>query len=88
MASRETSSQETTSWKTPGANRFEVQSGEGPVLTGFEGARHIAVRTPLFFWPASVLYIPGVSHIGRWVYHLLFGDAAPAVSPTVQGGVS
>lgn len=40
----------------------------GRALVGFEAVRRAAVQTPLGFVPAALLYVPGVSRVGRVVY--------------------
>lgn len=61
---------------------------EGRVLVGFPAVRRAGLQTPLGFLPASVLYVPGVSHLGRWVYGMVAasrGRDACSV-PGVRGG--
>lgn len=40
----------------------------GRVLVGYRALRRALLQTPLGCVPALVMYLPGVSHIGTWVY--------------------
>jgi len=40
----------------------------GRVLVGFPAVRRALAQTPVGFVPGALLYVPGVSHLGRWVY--------------------
>jgi len=43
-------------------------TASGKVLVGYDAYRAIAARTPLVFWFAPVMALPGVSHVGRRIY--------------------
>jgi predicted DCC family thiol-disulfide oxidoreductase YuxK len=50
---------------------MHVVSSSGRVTAGFDGARAIAARLPLF-WPLAVIgFLPGVAWLGRRVYNRL-----------------
>jgi len=46
-----------------------MQTRTGRVLVGFPAMRRAILQTPLGFLPASVLYLPGISAMGRIVYN-------------------
>lgn len=48
-----------------------LRTADGRVLVGFPAVRRAALQTPLGFVPAALLYIPGISHVGRRVYDVI-----------------
>jgi len=61
-------------------------TARGKILVGYDAYRAMAARTPLLFWFAPIMALPGVSHIGRRIYRHVADNrgttscAAPAVS--------
>jgi len=45
-----------------------MRTGDGRVLLGFPAVRRALLQTPLGFVPASLLYLPGISHAARPLY--------------------
>ena len=45
-----------------------MRTSEGRVLVGYPAMRRALRRTPVGFLPALVMYVPGISHVGRRVY--------------------
>lgn len=45
-----------------------MRTSGGKVLLGYPAMRRALLQTVLGFVPALVMYVPGVSHIGRRVY--------------------
>jgi len=43
----------------------------GALLVGFPALRRALTQTPMGALPALFLYLPGVSHLGRRVYHAI-----------------
>ena len=48
-----------------------MRTNGGGVLVGFPAVRRAMRRTPLGLIPALILYVPGLSHIGRRVYETI-----------------
>lgn len=44
---------------------------DGRVLVGYPAMRRALLQTPIGFFPALLMYLPVVSHIGRRVYKLV-----------------
>ncbi len=45
-----------------------MRTRNGRVLVGFAAVRRAMVQTPLGAVPALFAYVPGVSHVGAWMY--------------------
>lgn len=45
-----------------------MRTRRGSTLIGFPAVRRALAQTPLGCVPALALYLPGVSHTGRWMY--------------------
>lgn len=45
-----------------------MRTRDGRVLVGYPAVRRALLQTPPGFLPALVMYLPGVSHIGRRIY--------------------
>ncbi|MCB9846028.1 MAG: DUF393 domain-containing protein [Phycisphaeraceae bacterium] len=45
-----------------------MRTRDGRLLIGFPAVRRALGQTPMGVLPALALYLPGVSHAGRWVY--------------------
>ena len=48
-----------------------MRTRSGAVLVGFPALRRALVQTPLGCLPALLLYLPIVSHAGRWAYRVI-----------------
>ncbi|MEC9374296.1 MAG: hypothetical protein VYC34_10650, partial [Planctomycetota bacterium] len=48
----------------------------GRVLVGYPAVRRALLQTPLGAIPALVMYLPGISHAGRWVYGKIAANRA------------
>ena len=40
----------------------------GKILKGIDVYRYAFLRMPLLFWIGALLYLPGIYHVGKWVY--------------------
>jgi len=45
-----------------------MRTRDGRTLVGYEAMRRALVQTPLGFLPSLLMYLPGISHVGRRVY--------------------
>lgn len=66
-----------------------LRTADGRVLVGFPAMRRAMSRTPLGFPLAAVLYVPGLSAIGRAVYGVIArnrGREACSIHPDGPGG--
>ncbi len=48
-----------------------MRTADGRVLVGYPAVRRALLRTPLGFFPALLMYVPGISHIGVRVYKMI-----------------
>lgn len=48
-----------------------LRTPAGQLLVGFPAVRRALRRTPLGLLPALVLYVPGLSWVGEWVYAVI-----------------
>ena len=53
-----------------------MRTRDGRVLVGFPAVRRALRRTPLGCLPALVMYVPGVSDLGRAVYGVVARNRA------------
>lgn len=61
---------------------------DGRVLVGFPAVRRAGLQTILGFLPCLVLYVPGASHVGRWIYGVVAANRRRDVCevPGARGG--
>lgn len=45
-----------------------MRTRAGAALVGYPAMRRALLQTPLGFLPALLMYLPGISHAGEWVY--------------------
>lgn len=50
------------------AEGMPMRTSDGRVLIGFPAVRRALRVTPIGFLPATLLYLPGVSHVARYMY--------------------
>jgi predicted DCC family thiol-disulfide oxidoreductase YuxK len=53
-----------------------MRTRDGRTLVGFPAVRRALLQTPVGFLPALLLYLPGVSHLGRRVYNSIAASRA------------
>jgi len=50
------------------AGGMPLHTRDGRLLVGFAAVRHALIHTPVGWLVGWLLYVPGVSHLGRWGY--------------------
>ncbi len=60
-----------------------MQTRSGEVLLGFPAMRRAILQTPLGFLPAMILYLPGISALGRIVYNRTAEKRAREISCSI-----
>lgn len=48
-----------------------MRTRTGRILVGFPAMRRALLQTPLAFFPALLLYVPGISHLGAVAYRTI-----------------
>ena len=62
-----------------------MRTRDGRVLVGFPAVRRALTQTPVGCVPGLVLYVPGVSHVGRWCYQRLALNRARVCATNLRG---
>jgi predicted DCC family thiol-disulfide oxidoreductase YuxK len=59
-----------------------MRTRDGRTLVGFPALRRAMLRTPLGCLPALLLYLPGISHFGRFIYARVAASRSRAACAT------
>jgi predicted DCC family thiol-disulfide oxidoreductase YuxK len=65
-----------------------MRTRSGRTLMGYDALRRALLQTPLGAIPALLMYLPGVSHVGRAVYRRIAANRsrnACAIDPAREG---
>jgi len=62
-----------------------MRTRSGDVLVGYDAVRRAMLQTPLGILPGLVMYLPGISHVGRRVYRWIAANRPRDLTCDVHG---